>query len=428
LSCARVWVALASLFLSCDALAAATSAFDAGVRAYRSGDFAGALHQFDLAREAGDHSDQLLFNRGLALYRLKRYSEARDVFLELRARPDLTEFAEYHLGLIAATLGDPAAAERHLDVVAASQVPELRQLAETALSRLERPSRARSWGAYARLGPGFDTNRNQIAESLQIEGPEPESAYGELYGVLYGRVPGLGGATFQAGAFVRNYEVDDALDQSVVQLMLRKSWRTPHWSLAFAGEIESAVLDGSALTDVYSLSFDAARPFKNSTLRVRYRPSVIAAGSAYDYLEGRRHQLELADELSFGPVRLQLGYEAELNDRRDLEIGTEFYSQSPARHGPVIRLNRALGSRLQIDLSTAYRSSRFRDENRQFVDGVLETERRVDALWVAGIVLRLELSPSWGLRLDYRHSENRSTVDRYDYDRDLAAVALEWRH
>jgi hypothetical protein len=155
---------------------------------------------------------------------------------------------------------------------------------------------------------------------------------------------------------------------------------------------------------------------------------VISGGAEYGYLDGQRHRVELGDELELGPLRVQLGYEAEFNDRRDLEVGSEFYSQSPTRHGPVLRATRSLTRNLQVDLSAAYRYSRYGDENRQYEDGVLESERRIDTLWLAGIVLRLELNPSWGLRLDYRHSDNRSTVDRYAYDRDIAALALEWRH
>jgi hypothetical protein len=413
--------------LCCPSVASERSAFDAGVRAYRDGDFATALQEFETARTAGGNSDQLLFNLGLTLYRLEEYRAARDVFLELRARPAMAELAEYHLGLVAAGLGELDAAAAHLGVVARSDAPEMRQLAQTALARLERPTRPRVWSAYARIGPGYDTNRNQIAESLEIEGPSPESAYLELYGVVNGRLRRLGNSTFQATAFVRDYEVDDERDQSAVQLLLRKSWRTSRWRLAVAGEFESAVLDGASLQNVYSVSLEAARRLGNSTLRLRYRPSVIAGGSAYDYLDGQRHRIELGDELAFGPLRIQLGYEAEFNDRRDLEVGSEFYSQSPARHGPVFRATRSLTPNLHVDLSTAYRYSRFSDENRQYEDGILETERRVDTLWITGVVLRFELNPAWGLRLDYRHSDNGSTLDRYDYDRDIAALSLEWR-
>jgi tetratricopeptide (TPR) repeat protein len=407
--------------------AAHVPAFENGVAAYRRGDFSTALEQFERARAAGQDSDQLLFNLGLTLYRLERYPEAQAVFLELQARPDMVQVAGYHLGLVAAASGDNDAAELHLKAVAANGTPELRNLAGTALARIGRSTPVRRWTAYVRSGPGFDTNRNQIADTLEIEGPKPESAYADLYGVFVGRVRQLGDSTLQASAFVRNYEVDDELDQAAMQLLLRKSWRTLRWRYALAGEFESTMLDGEGLYDACSVRLEAARRLGKSTLRLHYRPSVISAGTTYDYLDGQRHQLEIGDELALGAARMQLGYEVEVNDRRDLERGAEFYSQSPVRHGPVLRWSRAVIPHLQLDLSAAYRRSRYRDENRQFVDGSFVTERRVDSLIVAGLVLRLDLGESWGLRLDYRHSDNRSTLAPYAYDRDVASLALEWR-
>jgi len=42
--------------------------------------------------------------------------------------------------------------------------------------------------------------------------------------------------------------------------------------------------------------------------------------------------------------------------------------------------------------------------------------------------LRLTLAPAWALRLDYRYSDNRSSLDQYDYIREVASLNLEWRH
>jgi hypothetical protein len=38
------------------------------------------------------------------------------------------------------------------------------------------------------------------------------------------------------------------------------------------------------------------------------------------------------------------------------------------------------------------------------------------------------IAPAWILRLDYRYIDNRSTLDTYDYTRDMAMLALEWRY
>jgi len=431
----RACVWLACLLCSATAFAIPEmTPFDAGVRAYRSGDFETALRHFQQALADGSSNDQSLFNLGLTLYRLERYDAARDAFLELRDRPGMTGPADYHLGLIAARRGDRDEAVLRLSAAANSDSSALRQLAQSALERLQDSQPVPRTAAYARAGLGFDSNRNQISESLRIEGPEPESAYADFYGSVLQRLRNTGstGSTgrvdVRASLFVRDYVVDDALDQAAVLLGLRKAWRVRPWAVTLGGDLEAAMLDGHGLYEVLTLDIDAARRMGASTLRLRYRPSIIDAGSRYDYLDGQRHQIELTEDVVLGAAILQLGYEVELNDRRDFESDDEFFSQSPLRQGPFFRFSRGLMRNLSLDVNAAYRRSRYRDENQFQQDGNLVTERRVETLRYVGLMLRLTLNPAWALRLDYRYSDNRSSLDQYDYVREVASLNLEWRH
>ena len=194
--------------------ASAITPFDAGVLAYRSGDFEAALRHFQDARAEGSASGQLLFNLGLTLYRLEQYDVAREVLLELREHSGMSGAADYHLGLIAAQRGDRDEAVLRLSAAAAGDSPELRRLAQTALGRLQDQRPARRFAGYARGGLGFDSNRNQVSESLRIEGPQPESAYADVYGSVIQRLAGRGRTDLRANLFVRDYEVDDALEIS----------------------------------------------------------------------------------------------------------------------------------------------------------------------------------------------------------------------
>ena len=170
------------------------------------------------------------------------------------------------------------------------------------------------------------------------------------------------------------------LDQAAIPLGLRNAWPIRSWTLALGADLEAATLGGHGLYEVLSLNIEAARRFGSSTLRLRYRPSVIDAGSTYDYLDGERHQLELSQNMPLGASTLQLGYEVELNDRRDFESGDEFFSQSPLRQGPFLRFSRELDEDLSLDVTAAYRRSRYRDANVFEQDGSLVTERRVESL------------------------------------------------
>jgi hypothetical protein len=154
----------------------------------------------------------------------------------------------------------------------------------------------------------------------------------------------------------------------------------------------------------------------------------MKAGSDYEYLDGQRHRMDLAQDFLLGEFQVRAGYEAEMNDRRDLQVGEEFYSQSPLRHGPFLRLSRTLTPDLTLELNAAYRHSRYRDLNR-FVQGTtVDAERRVDNLAYVGLAARLKTGRAWGLYLDYRYTDSHSSLDTYDYTRHTALLALEWRY
>jgi hypothetical protein len=346
----------------------------------------------------------------------------------LREHSGMSGAADYHLGLIAAQRGDRDEAVLRLSAAAAGDSPELRRLAQTALGRLQDQRPARRFAGYARGGLGFDSNRNQVSESLRIEGPQPESGYADVYGSVIQRLAGPGRTDLRANLFVRDYAVDDALDQAAILLGLRNAWPIRTWTLALGADLEAAMLGGHGLYEVLSLNIEAARRFGSSTLRLRYRPSVIDAGSTYDYLDGQRHQIELSQNIALGASTLLIGYEVELNDRRDLESGDQFFSQSPLRQGPFLRFTRELMENLSLDVTAAYRHSRYPDANVFEQGGSLVTERRDESLTHVGAVLRLALDPAWALRLDYRRSDNRSTLEQYDYVREVVSLNVEWRH
>lgn len=422
-----LWGAL----LLCDGAAASATApspLEAGIRAYRAGDLVAALELFLEARAQGPEGDTLLFNLGLTYYRLGNYTAARRTFLALRQRPAMTAVAEYHLGLVAAQVGQMDRATAHLRAAAAGDSVELQRLARTALKRLTDRPVARAPAAYAALGLGFNSNRNQISEAIHITGPEPESAYAELSGVLQYPLSGLASTDLRASVFRRDYEKDDALDHTAIQLSLRRTWHGSPWRMTLAAESIAAFLGGDSLLSAYGLSLEGVHRIGSSTLRLRYRPSVIKGGSGYEYFDGQNHRAELAEEFLLGDLQIRAGYEVEMDDRHDRRVGDQFYSKSPVRHGPYLRLSRTLTPNITLDLNAAYRRSRYRDVDRFVQDATSHAERRVENMAYLGFALRLRVDPAWHLRLDYRYTDNYSSLDRYDYTRHVAMLALEWRY
>lgn len=410
------------------ASATAPSPLEAGISAYRAGDFHTALKRFLEARAQGSEEDALLFNLALTYYRLGELAAARAVFLELRARPPMAAVAEFHLGLVAAALGQMGRAAAHLRAAAAGDSPELRRLARIALDRLSDRPIAREPAAYAAVGAGYDNNRNQVSELIRIAGPEPESAYAELTAVLLYPLPRFDDTDVRAMLFRRDYETDGELDQSVLQLSLRRAWQPSLWRITLSGETDAAFLAGDTLLAAAGFGLEGVHRLGRSTLRLRYRASRIEGGSGYEYLDGQRQRAELSQEFPLGDSQVRAGYEAETNDRRDLRSGQQFFSQSPVRHGPYLRLSRNLTADLTVEISGAYRHSRYHGSNRFVQDGELLSERRVEDLVQLGLTARLRIGAAWHLRLDYRYTDNRSTIATYEYSRDMALLAVEWRY
>jgi hypothetical protein len=161
------------------ASAPAQSPLEAGIRAYRAGDFGTALELFLEARAQGPEGDTLLFNLGLTYYRLK----LRRRFLGC-ASASHSHGGRYRGGN--AQLGEwtnhraPACSRSR-------GLSQVRRLADRWSGS------GPAGGAGARrlpsVGLGFDSNRNQISETIHHRS-EPESAYAELSGVLQYPLPG----------------------------------------------------------------------------------------------------------------------------------------------------------------------------------------------------------------------------------------------
>ena len=410
------------LFAASCALAETPTAMEQGVAAYRKGDFTVALEHFLQAAAQAPDDANTRFNLGLTQYRLGQYPAARKNFLALRGEAGMNAIAEYHLGLVAARLGQNERAARHLRAAAAGDSARLRELARAALSRLGERPEARVPTAYAMGGLGFDDNRNRVAKSVDLQGQDPESAYVDLVGQALYPLQWKGEYDLRATAFHRNYETDDELDQSSLQLGFRRSWRPGDWRLSVSAETESILLRDRNLVQSVGLGFEGVRRVGNVSFRLRYQPAHVYADSSFDYLDGSRQRALAMQEFTLGGVLWRAGYELEQSAQGDGVQADVVYGQAPLRHGPILRVSKALTPRITTDLSASVRRSRYKD------DDPLGADRRRDDLVQLGASLRFQAGHNWGLVLDYRFSDNRSNVDDYDHDRHTVMGGIEWRY
>lgn len=433
------WILAAAASGAPAAAPTAADAFDDGVAAYRAERYETALNAFLAARRRGMEHPNLDLNLGLTYYRLGRYYEARESFGRVRNDLRYTDIADYHLGLVAAALGERDTAVGYLQSVQSTAGPTgLRDLATVALRRLddvpleEDPATldaVRPDGTYyLRAATGFDSNPELVSDTLDRPIESEGAGYAELLGTLEHPlgVSALGATAFRANLRLRQHDGEEGFDQQGGELGLRQIWRAGSWRVALTGEGGAAWLEGEAYENTGTLGLDGRRSFGGTTATLRYDALRVAGEGAYDYLDGWRHRGEIALARSFGILRGRADVEYERNDRRDLAIGEEFASYSPTRRSLGVALSTPALRRLSVEWRARHRASRYRDPNRFIEDGTLREARRADDLLLTGLRARWRAGESWNWMVDYQYSRNDSSLADFAYARHLATLGIEW--
>lgn len=396
-----------------------TDTLQSGIESYRNGDFHTARSAFEAALAASPDDPVVTFNLALTRYRLGDYAAAQAGFRQLRSQPDMRAIADYHLGLIAAQTGDLPTARALLGSVAA-EPDRIGDLARAALGRVAPHRAPKRIRAYVMAGLGYDTNRTRLARSVELSGRDPEAAYSDLVAEALAPLPWRGEYDLRATLFRRDYETDDALDQSALQLSLRKTWRPAEWRLGAALETESILLRDMSLVQSTGVGLEAEHGLGPGILRLRYQPAHVQAEDDFDYLDGPRQRAMLAHDSVLAGMSVRLGWEYEQSDQADDLEADIVYGQAPHRHGPFVRLSRTLRPGLQATARAGLRNSRYDSD-----DGLMPD--REDDLLQLGLALRLTIPGNVTLLVEYRFQDNQSNAPDYDYDRTTVLAGLEWR-
>lgn len=430
-------VGLALLILPATALAATTPAehFDKGVADFKAGSFQEAVRHFEAARSAGMRSPSLRYNLGVAYYHLGKLQRARSVFRELAKDPDEAALAHYNLGLIARKLDGAATARDHFrSAFRVAEDEQIRRLAEERLEELRvdrEPGREQSVDPFSGLvsaALGFSDNVTLAPDEIVSTSDTDDWL---LEGLAAGTFQAAGdsdaGLQLKASAYSVRYADLDAFNQDFLRLGPELDLSLGAWATDLAAYHDWVYLDGDLFERVATAEIDTHRPVGPAfRVRMRYRFSRIAGEDGFDYLSGDRHRLNLEGRLGTGPWTGRLGYELELNDREDLDLGQEFISASPTRHEISGRLGRDLGALWRGQVRAAYRLSRYPDPNvEQTTSGLVKTTRE-DSKLRLGIRFRREL-PWWRLRAfgEFERTRNNSSIDSYDYRANVYTAGLE---
>lgn len=407
----------------------ADSSFKAGLKAFRSGDYQTALGQFEQARRQGLERPALDYNLGVSYYKLKDYNRARDAFLRAASHTSIRPLAYYNLGLVELRLDNkPEAMGRFREARDAAQDERLQGLAERMLAKLEgKPVEAPIadkawWLASASLNAGYDDNL--IDPSDQSGSNEGDSFY-ELFALASGPLVGTfnDGIRLDLSAFAIRHQEIDVYDMNVLRGGVSSVKPLGAWQSRLGLELERSTLgDDSYLGGVHLLA-STERIFADKRLRLRFRATDFTAlEDIHDPLEGQRYQFDAELRSKITRQRhWRIAYKLELNEREDLATPSTFTSFSPTRHNLRLAGEIPLAPEWTLGGDLRYRLSRYNDDNL-FSDG--SSDRREDVQLQTTLKLRYALATNWEAQLEYSYTDNDSSIDGFDYDRNLYLLGI----
>ena len=405
-------------------------ATERGIAAFRAGDYAAALQSFLDALAAGLDTPGLRYDLGATYYRLGRYAEAEREFQALAPDPKWASLARYNLGLTAQRAGRPQQAMEYFeDVYRTTADANLRALAATAFERLRGAPPSPLTSAVVSVAGGYDSNATLSPDAATVgvshQGDRFVEALAAATRLLVGNTER--GWVAHGSLVLRKYGDLHQFDVAGSRAGLSHERYWGRVQTSAGAYFDTAYIGGDRLEQGASLDAQASsRLDSGGELRARYQFRHIAGGSGFEYLDGREQRLTVDAGFTLAGAFLRAGYQLELNHRRDLQQGSEFFSASPTRQSlfATVALRNVAG--WQADARGEYRVSRYGDPN--LIDegalGILEVTRK-DRRYGFALHANRRLTAPWGVFIDYSYYRNGSNLDTYDYSRQQLIAGIE---
>jgi len=161
-----------------------SSAFQAGITAFKQGNYEGALDFFQQAESLGFAKPSLYYNIGVCCYKLGRYQEAEEAFRKTATFPQMAPLAYYNLGVVAEKQSDHPKAlywlQKSYDTAEADDV-NLRVLAANALGQIKGKTDSSAWASYVSLGLGYDDNVELVTDSDVLQASNMDDWFLDMY-------------------------------------------------------------------------------------------------------------------------------------------------------------------------------------------------------------------------------------------------------
>lgn len=418
---------------------AGSSEYDAGVQAFRAGNYARALQYFESARRQGNEKPGLIYNLAATHYKLKQFNESERLFMKLESNPGYRNLARYNLGLIAMQQGDDDAAVRWFrEVRRSSHNAKLRYLAGKALDKLGHPPGGRAsarhgkdWLALLTAGGGYNDNPLAYPE-LQLAPVNAGSdsffeflGYGQIY--LFGHHGD--GLLLNGFAYTKKYINQSVVDVTTLNAGLIRENTYNGWHYGYGGGVGHSQVDLHSLTDQIQGNFRIERSVGDSRYSLRYQPIYHSAGSRYSYLDGWEHKLDLRWRMRRNNLRWTARYRFVYNSRSDLTTATTFLSFSPIRNSIRLQADWYVMPDLTLTAGGQYTHSEYSGKDQLTdIDGVFKVKKRkadrIEA-WIKG---EYELTPHWRVRAEYEYTKNDENLKLYKYRFSEVKASVEYSY
>lgn len=415
---------------SCSALASSQTGAN-GKTLFEQGKYRQALDYFRQQQASGHASNVNTYNMAVTLYRLKRYGEARKLFLSLTKSSDWRPLADYNLGLIARATGNHARATHYFKLAADQHTNgKIRALAQARLGAAKhRPNSRNRWIAIVRARAGHDSNAPRLADDLMAGSGQGADNYMEWLGFAQTWLNGNpgDGVKFYALAFDRQFQQFSSLDTQVVGGDI--SWEHPMGDLHTTAAVRLMHLrfGGAPLANQLQADLSISKDVHLSTFSVSWLPARFFASTRYHQLDGSQQRLELAWEHAGKSVRMRARYRYEVNHRADLAQGSYFASYSPTRNGIKADALWRISPKLRIDVYAEFRHSKYHGvDSLRDTNGQVRTAVRTNNRLTAGSWLAYNLSRPLTLRLALAHVRSADTYDLYSYSSSKVSASLQY--
>lgn len=421
-----VFVLLLGLAVGSAGAADRAQVFEDAVAAFRAGDYDSALRSFLVARRLGLDTPGLRYNLGVTYYRLQRYAEAQAAFEALARDPLWRALAHYNLGLVAQRTGSVGQARAYFDQAhRATTDPKLRTLADVALERLDTASVPPRTGTLVSIAGGYDSNAAVYTENTATG--RRGDYFGELLAVSTRNLHGDAALGWNAhGALIlRKYLDLGEFDVRGLRAGISRDTDAGGRQVSVGGSYGAVYFDGSLLEQSASFDLQArTRLDAGHDLRARYHLARIDGGSNYRQLDGWQQRISADAGFGWGRALWRAGVQFELEDRRDLAQGSEFFSYSAKRRALYASAELPDVAGWQVDVRAEYRASRYRDPYR--LDSGARVVVRNDDRYA--LALRSSRDAGAGRRvfLEFSYYRNDSSLGEYDFHRGQLLAGLEF--